>query len=209
MEQIEKLKQMIYSAEVQQLLAPCLQATKQEDSKELNESSQDKKKKKNKKPEESILNSFVPADKYKFYVPQPKSTLNKIWPSECLPLSHYYFLNDIAYDALQEFFDKEEKIMATQLDRFDSECSKEERESVSHVKMQMYKRFYCFISEGINKIYDGLTGEDLLPYYSEIASYIWKMYQYFGFETELLFEVFHYQIRYKILQIISQFSYQL
>ena len=96
MEQIEKLKQMIYSTEVQQLIAPSLTATNQEDSKELNDSSQGKKKKKNKKAEESILNGFIPADKYKFYVPQPKSTQGKMWPSECLPLSEYYFLDNIA-----------------------------------------------------------------------------------------------------------------
>ena len=73
MEQIEKLKQMIYSAEVQQLIAPCIETSNQEDSKEVNESLQGKKKKK-KKADESNLNSYVPPDKYKFYVPQPKST---------------------------------------------------------------------------------------------------------------------------------------
>lgn len=71
----------------------------------------------------------------------------------------------------------------------------------------MYNRFNLFISEVINKIYDEHFGEDLLPYYTEIASYIWRMNQYFAFETQLLFEVIHYQIRYKLLQIISQFSY--
>jgi hypothetical protein len=74
MEQIEKLKLMIYSAEMQQLIAPCIDtSSNQEDSKEVNETSQGKKKKK-KKEEESNLNSYVPPDKYKFYVPQPKST---------------------------------------------------------------------------------------------------------------------------------------
>ena len=38
----------------------------------------------------------------------------------------------------------------------------------------MYKRYNSLISELINKIYDGLTGEDLLPYYIEIASYIYR-----------------------------------
>jgi hypothetical protein len=90
---------MIYSAEVQQLIAPCIETSNKEDSKEEIESSQGKKKKK-KKGDELNLNSYVPPDKYKFYVPQPKSTQGKIWPSECLPLSQYYYLNDIAYDAL-------------------------------------------------------------------------------------------------------------
>ena len=68
MEQIEKLKQMIYSAEVQQLIAPCIETSNQEDSKEANDSSQGKRKKK-KKGDELNLNSYVPPDKYKFYVP--------------------------------------------------------------------------------------------------------------------------------------------
>jgi hypothetical protein len=115
MEQIEKLKKMIYSAEISQLVTQSQSQTtvaKLEDKKMEEETLAKKKKKAVKKTiegEKSSLGSFVPADKHKFYVPQPRSTVSKRWPTICKPLSQHFILNNVALEEFQDFFETEEQ----------------------------------------------------------------------------------------------------
>ncbi len=62
---------MIFSNEVKELLALTLKTNNQEDSKKLDEDSIGMKIIQNIKRDGSILNTFIPPDKYNFYVPQP------------------------------------------------------------------------------------------------------------------------------------------
>jgi len=41
--------------------------------------------------------------------------------------------------------------------------------------MHMYNRLNMFISEAVNKVYDERSGDELMPYFSEISSYLWRM----------------------------------
>ena len=60
---------MIFSNEVQELLALKLKTSNQENSKKLDEDSIGMKIIQNIKRDDSILNTFIPPDKYNFYVP--------------------------------------------------------------------------------------------------------------------------------------------
>ena len=58
---------------------------------------------------------------------------------------------------------------------YDNDMSKRELEALSQAKVQLYDRFTQIISVTINKIYDGFSGEDLLPYFSELAPYVSRL----------------------------------
>ena len=71
------------------------------------------------------------------------------------------------------------------------------------VKFKMFSRFNALISELMKLVYDEKWGEDLLPMYSEMTSYFYRMHSYFGYMQDVISESFQYQLRLKVAQVIA------
>lgn len=71
----------------------------------------------------------------------------------------------------------------------------------------MYQKFNKDVSDLLNCIYDEKSGEELLPLFGQIVTSVYKMNYYFGFGSELISEVIHFQVRDKIMTIISQLNH--